>query len=144
MGNRVSSLLTRFRFWSIVISLPLNLCAQSKEQPKLRDFGSSLKRIRWDPIKQQAVVTKPNVKSKAESDLDVVKVETSLVSTDVLVYDARGKSVEALTENDFLISEDGAPQKLGMFSLGTNINVPRTIVLIIDYSSSQSLFIETS
>jgi hypothetical protein len=144
MGNRASSLLTGFCFWSIVISLPLNICAQSKERPKLKDFGSSLKRTKWDPTKQQAVVTKPNVKSKDDSDLDVVKVETSLVSTDVLVYDGQGHSVEGLTENDFLMSEDGAPQKLGMFLLGTNSNVARTIVLIIDYSASQMSFIETS
>jgi VWFA-related protein len=145
MGNRVSSFLTRFCFLGIVISLPLNICAQSKERPKLKDFGSSLKRTRWDPDKQQAVVAKPtaNLKSK-DDDLDVVKVETSLVSSDVLVQDARGNPVDGLTENDFLISEDGASQKLGMFSLGTNSNVARTIVLIIDYSGSQLPFIETS
>ena len=146
MGNRVSSFLTRFCFLGIVISLPLNICAQSKERPKLKDFGSSLKRTRWDPDKQQAVVAKPkpDVKSNDDNDLDVVKVETSLVSSDVLVQDARGNPVDGLTENDFLISEDGAPQKLGMFSLGANSNVARTIVLIIDYSGSQIPFIETS
>lgn len=146
MGNRVPSLLTRFWFLSIVISLPLNICAQSKERPKLKDFGSSLKRTKWDPNKQQAIVAKPKPKlaSKDNEDLDVVKVETSLVSSDVLVLDARGNPVDGLTEDDFLISEDGAQQKLGMFSLGTNSNVPRTVVLIIDYSGSQLPFIETS
>jgi VWFA-related protein len=144
MGNRVSSLLTRFCLLSIVISLPLNICAQSKERPKHKDFGSSLKRTKWDPVKQQAVVAKPNVKANDDSDLDVVKVETSLVSSDVLVQDTRGNTVDGLTEKDFLINEDGAPQKLGMFSLGTNSNVARTIVLIIDYSGSQLPFIETS
>jgi VWFA-related protein len=148
MGKRVPSLLTRFWFWSIVISLPLNLCAQSnqrtQERPKIKDFGSSLKRTRWDPIKQQAVVDNPDVKSKDDNDLDVVKVETSLVSNDVLVMDARGNTIDGLTENDFLISEDGTPQKLGMFSTGANTNVARTIVLIIDYSASQMPFIETS
>jgi VWFA-related protein len=144
MGNRVTSPLARFWFWLIVISLPLNVCPQSKERPKIKDFGSSLKRTRWDPDKQQAVVAKPDLKSKDDEDLDVVKVETTLVSSDVLVQDARGNPVDGLTENDFLISEDGAPQKLGMFSLGTNRSVARSIVLIIDYSGSQLPFIETS
>ena len=138
MGNRSSSFLTCLGIASIVIASSLNLCrAQSKERPKLKNFGSSLKRTRWDPKKQQAVVAKPNVKSKDDEDLDVVKVETSLVSSDVLVLDARGNPVDGLTENNFLSSEDGEQQKLEMFSSGTNSNVPRTIVLIIDYSSSQ-------
>jgi VWFA-related protein len=49
-----------------------------------------------------------------------------------------------LKAQDFTLSEDGKPQQLGMFSLGDNAVVPRSIVLIIDYSTSQFPFINTS
>ncbi len=143
MGNRSSSVLTGLWILSLVISLPLNLCAQTKERPKLKDFGSSLKRTHWDTDKQQAIVDKPTSRAN-DDDADVVKVETSLVTSDVLVLDAHGKPVDGLTEEDFLINEDGVPQKVGMFALGTNQTVARTIVLIIDYSGSQLPFIKTS
>src|SRR5438067_9840506 len=128
MGNRTLSVLARFCIFSIIISLHLNVWAQVKERPKLKDFGSSLERTRWDPNKNQAVVSKPDSKSQGEH-VDTLKVETSLVSSDFLVLDARGNPVDRLTEKDFLISEDGAQQNVGMFSLGMNSYVPRTIVL---------------
>jgi len=42
------------------------------------------------------------------------------------------------------VIEDAKPQTVGMFSLGDDATVPRSIVLIIDYSSSQFPFINTS
>ena len=74
----------------------------------------------------------------------MVRVETSLVVCDVLVLNQRGQSVQGLTKNDFVVTEDGKPQAVGMFSLGDDAKVPRSIVLIIDYSGSQLPFIHTS
>jgi VWFA-related protein len=113
-----------------------------REKPRLKDFGSSLKRLKWDP-KQNAAVEAKRSDDKATSD-DVVRVETSLVVSDVLVLDQRGQPISGLTGKDFILTEDGRPQQVGMFSLGENAAVPRSIVLIIDYSSSQSPFINTS
>jgi VWFA-related protein len=73
-----------------------------------------------------------------------VKVETSLVSSDLLVLDERGNAVTGLTANDFAVTEDGTPQKVGMFSLGDNVTVPRSIVLVIDYGCSQLPFVNAS
>jgi len=61
-----------------------------------------------------------------------------------LVTDRQGKLVRGLTANDFAISEDGAPQQIGHFVLGDNVNRSRTIVLIIDYSRSQFPYIAES
>src|SRR4051812_3271600 len=145
MANRPASVLPGICILLFITFWSVEVCAQAKKRPKLKDFGSSLKRTKWDPKKQQAVVGKPKTsKSEEESDLDIVKVETSLVSNDVLVLDSAGNPVEGLTETDFVIAEDGAPQKIGTFSLGLNSSVSRTIVLIIDYSASQFPFIETS
>lgn len=143
MGNRLASYISHVTTLALVLAACATTLPQQKEKPKLKDFGSSLKRTKWDPKKQQAVVAKPNLQSK-DDDLDVVKVETNLVTSDVLVLDALEKPVDGLTENDFLIHEDGVEQKLGMFSRGTNSSVARTIVLIIDYSSSQIPYIKTS
>jgi len=66
------------------------------------------------------------------------------VVSDVLVLDEHGRSVPGLTRDDFVVTEDAKPQTVGMFSLGDNATVPRSIVLIIDYSSSQFPFINTS
>ena len=143
MGNRLASYISHFTTLALVLAACATTFPQQKERPKLKNFGSSLKRTKWDPKKQQAVVAEPNLQSKDE-ELDVVKVETNLVTSDVLVLDAQDKPVDGLTENDFLIREDGVEQKLGMFSRGANTSVARTIVLIIDYSVSQLPYIETS
>jgi VWFA-related protein len=116
-----------------------------REKPKLKDFGESLKRLKWDPQLNAAIETKPPHKDASAGDrADVVKIETSLVASDVLVLDQSGQPVTGLTANDFVITEDGKPQKVGMLSLGDNAAVPRSIVLIIDYSPSQFPYIQTS
>jgi VWFA-related protein len=117
----------------------------TREKPKLKNFGSSLKRLKWDTERNAAVETKRKEdKAKGSEEEDVVRVETSLVVCDVLVLDQRGQSVAGLTQNDFVVTEEGKPQQVGMFSLGDDAKVPRSIVLIIDYSSSQFPFIHTS
>lgn len=117
--------------------------AQPKERPKLKDFGSSLKQARRDDQKKAAVDTKSKATANSESDkIDVVKVETSLVTSDFMVLDARGNPVSGLTEKDFVITEDGKPQSVGLLSLGDNIKISRTIVLIFDYSPSKLPYIK--
>lgn len=102
--------------------------------PRLRDFGSSLSRA------QQTVGSN----ARPSEDEDVVRVETDLVLCPVLVLDAQGKSVRGLTPEDFVVKEDGKPQSVATLSLGNDKDVPRSIVLIIDYSGSQLPYIRTS
>lgn len=120
--------------------------AQSKEKqrPKLKDFGSSLKRLKWDPQTKQAVPRIGNTQTATTGEEDVVRIESNLVSSDILVVDTKGNLVENLTADDFLVTEDGEPQKVAHFLLGDNASLPRTIVLIIDYSGSQAPFIRRS
>lgn len=126
----------------IVALLCGSLCAQTppREKPKLKDFGSSLKKLKWDPERKQAVSTAPP-SSHNSTDDEVVRIETSLVVCDVLVTDKQGHSQRDLKATDFAISEDGVPQQVGLFSLG---NLSRSIVLIIDYSQSQFPYIAES
>jgi VWFA-related protein len=118
--------------------------AAVQEKPKLKDFGSSLDGLKWDPSRNVAIETKPKNARKKPAEEDVVRVETSLVVCDVLVLDKQGRPVKGLTRDDFVISEDDEPQQVGAFALGDNATVPRSIVLIIDYSSSLIPFIKTS
>jgi VWFA-related protein len=116
-----------------------------KKRPKLKDFGSSLKRLKWDPTKNETVETRrPNETNTSSDEDDVVRIETNLVTSDILVVDQKGNIVSGLTANDFVITEDGEPQEVGHFHLGDNISIPRTIVLIIDYSGSQFPYLRNS
>lgn len=101
--------------------------------PRLGNFGSSLSRA-------EQTVGSP----RPSEDEDVVRVETDLVVCPVLVLDAQGKSVRGLTPEDFIVREDGKPQEVATLSLGNDKDVPRSIVLIIDYSGSQLPYIKTS
>ncbi len=117
--------------------------AQSPRRKEIKDFGSSLKRLKWNPEKN-SVVDSNNGTGTELNDGDVIRIDTSLVSTDLLVVDSHGNAVTGLTADDFSITEDDAPQKVGHFVRGDNAGVPRTIVLIIDYSGSQLAYLNNS
>jgi VWFA-related protein len=104
--------------------------------PLRQKFGSSL-------------VLSPNERARrsekrAADDDDVVRVDTDLVVAAVLVLDGEGKMVTGLNKEDFVVKEDNGLQEVASFSLGDSKDVPRSIVLIIDYSGSQLPYIQTS
>jgi VWFA-related protein len=115
----------------------------TRQRPKLKDFGQSLKRLKWDP-KAGTLVSEPKPTNKIESDLDVVRIDTDLVMSNFLVLDAQGSIVKGLTQSDFIITEDDEVQDINVFALGDSQTVPRSIVLIIDYSGSQFPYLKTS
>lgn len=138
-----------FRRFCFLICVIYAICgssfAQSSTPPKrkkIKDFGSSLKRLKWDPEKNRAVEVKGPGSELEEGD--VIRIDTSLVSGELLVLDERGNNVSGLTAEDFSITEDGAPQTVSHFLKGNNVDVPRSIVLIIDYSGSQYRYLKKS
>jgi VWFA-related protein len=130
--------------WLVFLTLCLFTHSHSqtppREKPKLKDFGVSLKKLKWDEEKNEAALSQP----ASSSDDDVIRIETSLVTSDVLVTDRQGRPVRDLKATDFAVSEDGVPQQIGHFVLGDNVNLSRTIVLVIDYSRSQFPYISDS
>ena len=126
----------------LIIGLFTSSFAQSpsREKPKLKDFGASLRKLKWDAQKNETVTTQQTT----GSDDDVIRIETSLVTSDVLVTDKQGRPVRDLKATDFVVSEDGVPQQIGHFVLGDNANLSRSIVLVIDYSLSQFPYISDS
>ena len=125
---------------SVFLLLPGLAVAQTGEKPKLKDFGSSLKKLKWDPNKNST--TDPPTTSS--DDDEVIMIETALVSSELLVLDKQGRPVQGLKQSDFQITEEGVPQQVGHFLLGDNRSLPRSIVLIIDYSGSQFPYIKNS
>lgn len=118
-----------------------------EKPPRLKRerFGKSLERLKWDAEQKRATEKARAQKSAAGDEEDeVIRVETSLVVCDVLVLDAQGRTVKGLGREDFLITEDGRAQEVGAFALGDSANVPRSIVLILDYSSSMQPFLANS
>ncbi len=125
--------------------LRTSTAAKANVKPTLKAFGASLDRLKWDPAKQAAVeINEANNKREGESSEDVVRIETRLVVSNVLVLDQKGRAVEGLTQNDFVVTEDGQPQQISNFSLGDDANVGRSIVLILDYNFGLAPFIDLS
>lgn len=75
----------------------------------------------------------------AETDDDVIKFETSLVTIPVSVNDRNGFYVANLQQNEFKIFEDGVEQEIAYFG---KTDQPFTVVLLIDVSPSTSYKIE--
>ena len=132
----------------VLLLLPVLALAQTREKagekrgekPRLKDFGSSLKKLKWDPQRNATTETRPS----SDDNDEVIKIDTALVVSELLVLDKQGRPVQGLKESDFLITEEGTPQQVGHFLLGDNRSLPRSIVLIIDYSGSQFPYIKNS
>jgi VWFA-related protein len=82
-------------------------------------------------------------KRSKSDDEDVVRVDTDLVVSEILVLDHAGKFITGLSAKDFTIKEDDRPQEISSFSLG-DTGLQRSIVLILDYSGSELPYIKTS
>jgi len=113
---------------------------KSGEKPRLKDFGSSLKKLKWDPQRNATTETR----TTSPDDDEVIKIETALVVSELLVLDKQNRPVQGLKQSDFVITEEGVPQQVGHFLLGDNRSLPRSLVLITDYSGSQFPYIKNS
>jgi VWFA-related protein len=105
-----------------------------------RDFGSSLKR--YEKRKRRDAQDKR--KSDDANGEEIVRVETDLVSNDVLVTNQKGNVIVGLQKEDFMVMEDGVSQKIEMFSFGENATLPRSVVLIIDCGVPQGPYLKKS
>lgn len=85
-----------------------------------------------------------NEEQTVEIDDEVVRIDTTMVVNGVSVLDRKGRFVKGLKKKDFIITENDVPQTIESFALGDDALIPRSIVLIIDYSGSQRYYIDTS
>ena len=117
---------------------------ERKGKPKRPKFGSSLKKLRWDPSTQSAVEQKEERNRPVEESDSSIKLETLYVVFDIVVQNSSGRIVKGLDRDDFIITEDGKRQETATLALGDGESLPRSIVLIIDSSGSQMPYLETS
>jgi VWFA-related protein len=61
----------------------------------------------------------PNKDAQKPQDPSTLRIETELVQIDVVVTDKQGKLVNDLKREEFQLLEDGKPQTLSHFSIGT-------------------------
>src|SRR3989440_8759198 len=74
--------------------------------------------------------------ASSNDDVDVVRVDTNLVSLNVSVYATKLRTeVAKLEQKDFTITEDGHPQEISFFA---TTEVPFDLVLLLDLSGSTS------
>src|SRR2546423_3778188 len=74
--------------------------------------------------------------ASSNDDVDVVRVDTNLVSLNVSVYATKLRTeVAKLEQKDFTVTEDGHPQDLSFFA---KTDVPFDLVLLLDLSGSTS------
>src|SRR5215213_6369989 len=74
-----------------------------------------------------------------ESDEDVIKVETNLVTMPVSVLDRDGRFIAGLQQKDFQIFENGVQQRVEYFQ---SVEQPFTVILMIDVSPSTQFQID--
>jgi Ca-activated chloride channel family protein len=132
-----------------LLAWPSTFAAQSSDRkpPKKEKFGSSLMRLKWDPNKQAAVESEQDnqKRNRQIGPGDVIKVETNLVVLDLFVTEqTKLRALTGLGKDDFVVTEDAVTQQVSMFSVGADPSLPRSIVLIIDFSSSMSRYLERS
>jgi VWFA-related protein len=125
-----------------LISTSVINSSRAQERQRSEEFGSSLKRWKRDEKENEEVKSKKGG-NRADSAA-VIMLETSLAVFDILALDREGRAVSVVSKEDFVVTEDGVPQEVASLSLGDGSAVPRSIVLIIDYSGSQLPFIENS
>jgi VWFA-related protein len=121
-----------------------HLYGQSQERSRIKTFGDSLRRDAPSRRPDNPADKKSSADNAAAKDDEVLRLKTTLVTSDVLVLDQQGRAVKGLKQGDFLIKEDGQAQEISSFSLGDDVAMARSIVLIIDYSGSQLPYIQTS
>ena len=113
-------------------------------------FGSSLKR----PPHERPVRAEAPAAAEQEGGDDAtlprpeetIKVDTLLVSLDIVVTDAKeSRFITGLKPEDFVVVEDDVPQQLATLTLGDDaMRLPRSIVLVFDWSGSQIPYLEES
>lgn len=112
----------------------------SPEKTRAKPFGSSLQKYKAKKLRD----FQDRPKNNESDEVETVRVRTDLVVNDVLVKDQNGKMVTELNKEDFVVTEDGAPQKIEFFSFGESLSMPRSIVLIIDCNFLQAPYLKNS
>ena len=107
------------------------ILAEARTGRRSRPLGGRLLRC-------LAAATLLSVAAVRAQDAPTIRSTVNLVTVSFTARDARGQLVENLQEEGVTIFEEGVPQKIAHFLKSTD--VPLTLGLVVDASSSQSHF----
>src|SRR5437870_12612449 len=73
------------------------------------------------PVQTASVQSQKNSEQKDQKKQNdsLIRLETELVQIDVVVHDSKGHLVRELKREDFEVLEDGKPQQISHFAVGT-------------------------
>ena len=117
---------------------------QTSEKSTRKKFGSSLSKPQADSESKAGVSAGTGNNEPSLDDGDVVRISTRLVVFDVRVVDPKGAVVSGLTKNDFILTQEKNSRPITTFALGDDTARRRSIILVIDRSTSQLPYIKTS
>jgi VWFA-related protein len=99
-----------------------------------------LRSFQWPGIIAPAIFVVTLCAGRWAQQGPTISSRVNVVTLFATVHDADGKVVKNLTRNDFVLLEDGAPQKIDYFSQESDL--PLTIGLLVDTSRSQTGVLE--
>lgn len=120
--------------------MPTPSPASKPDQASIKKFGSSIENIG----RKGKNAPKTRSKSKPGEADEVINVKTDLVVNDVLVTDQKNNIIAGLKKEDFVVTEDNAPQTIEIFSISGNGSIPRSVVLILDRQTPQEPYLKNS
>lgn len=131
----------------LVIGLSFTLTfAQSRRIPTDKNDQKANKRPAQStvtptptPVETPPNETESEQNVNAQTDDEVLRVDTELVTIPVKISDRRGRFIGGLMKADFQVFEDNAPQEITYFS---NEQEPFTVALVLDMSYSATFKIE--
>ena len=112
--------------------------AQSRRAPTDSDNQKANKRPTTPiptptPIETEASETELEQDTNVQTDGEVLRVDTELVTIPVKISDRKGRFIGGLMKADFQVFEDNVPQEITYFS---NEQQPFTVALVLDMSYS--------
>jgi VWFA-related protein len=152
MRNKLYPLSLALLLGALICAKATSAAPQSPAESKVKrqKFGSSLKRLKWDHKKNAAIETgkaeaKKEGDSRARPGEEAVRLEALYVMFDVTVTNpSDSRFLTTLTRDDFIVVEDGRAQQITGFARGDDQSLPRSILLVIDYSGSQRAYLQAS
>jgi len=105
--------------------------AQSGRTETKTDSKSNQRLERPEPTPPKNL--QKEISPSIDTDGDIIRVSTQLVSVPVRVMDKKGRFIAGLEKDNFKIFEDGAEQEVALFSKETE---PFTVALVLDMSYS--------
>ena len=115
----------------ILVSIPVSNSGQGSRSRK--DQGKSPKGQKVQPRiprPEPAAESSPEV---AQREVEVVKIDTNLVTVPVIATDINGLYIPNLRRDEFELSEDNLKQEITFFA---TVSVPFHVVLLLDTSAS--------